>query len=106
MMEDWILSVQFWPSSAYILYQPSSPENKWNFLKIGSIKPDRLVSIAATDIDADGDIDIFSGSYSLGSRDKDDNDSLNRSYGSVVWFENTASGWKKKIISQEEKENV
>ena len=87
-----------WPSSAYILYQPASTENKWNFLKIGSIKPDRLVSIAATDIDADGDIDIFSGSYSLGSRDKDDNDSLNRSYGSVVWFENTASGWKKNNI--------
>ena len=87
-----------WPSSAYILYQPEKATDSWNFEKVGSIHPDRLVSISVEDIDGDGDKDIFSGSYSLGSRDKDDTLSLNRSFGSVVWFENTKNGWMKNNI--------
>ena len=61
-----------WPSSAYILYQPEKVTDSWNFEKVGTIHPDRLVSISVEDIDGDGDKDIFSGSYSLRSRDKDE----------------------------------
>jgi hypothetical protein len=69
-MEDWILSVQFGQAQVYILYQPKYPYERWNIKEVGSIEPDRLVSVAVADIDNDGDQDIFSGSYSLGSRDK------------------------------------
>jgi hypothetical protein len=87
-----------WPSSVYILYQPSDPNEKWDIEKVGSIEPDMLVSVALADINGDGYEDIFSGSYSLGSRDKDDTNDANRSYGSVVWFENNIDSWKKNNI--------
>ena len=87
-----------WPSSAYILFQPAKPEDKWDIKKIGNIEPDLLVSVSIADIDGDGDKDIFSGSYSLGSRDKDDIDSTNRSFGSVVWFENKTKVWQRNNI--------
>ena len=87
-----------WPSSVYILYQPSDPNETWDIEKVGSIEPDMLVSVALADINGDGYQDIFSGSYSLGSRDKDDTNNTNRSYGSVVWFENNIDSWKKNNI--------
>lgn len=87
-----------WPSSVYILFQPKQPDQDWKIQKVGSINPDRLVSVSVADIDQDGDKDIFSGSYSLGSRNKDDTESSNRSYGSVVWFQNNASKWEKNNI--------
>ena len=87
-----------WPSSAYVLFQPHDPADKWNILKIGSIEPDLLVSVSLADIDGDGDKDLFSGSYSLGSRDEDDPDGLNKSFGSVVWFENRENNWIKNNI--------
>ena len=87
-----------WPNSAYVLFQPKNPQDKWNIEKIGSIEPDLLVSVTLADIDGDGDEDIFSGSYSLGSRDVDDVDNKNKSYGSVVWFENTGDKWIKNNI--------
>ena len=98
--EDGLLDIvsSVWPSSAYILFQPAKPEDKWDIKKIGNIEPDLLVSVSIADIDGDGDKDIFSGSYSLGSRDKDDIDSTNRSFGSVVWFENKTKVWQRNNI--------
>ena len=87
-----------WPNSAYVLFQPKNPQDKWNIEKIGSIEPDLLVSVTLADIDGDGDEDIFSGSYSLGSREVDDVDNKNKSYGSVVWFENKGDKWIKNNI--------
>ena len=87
-----------WPSSVYALFQPVNHDEEWNIEKIGSIAPDLLVSVSLADIDGDGDKDIFSGSYSMGSRDKDDVDNLNNAFGSVVWFENKNNSWKKNNI--------
>ena len=87
-----------WPSSVYALFQPVNHDEEWNIEKIGSIAPDLLVSVSLADIDGDGDKDIFSGSYSLGSRDKDDVNNLNNAFGSVVWFENKNNSWKKNNI--------
>jgi len=87
-----------WPSSVYALFQPVNHDEEWNIEKIGSIAPDLLVSVSLADIDGDGDKDIFSGSYSMGSRDKDDVNNLNNAYGSVVWFENKNNSWKKNNI--------
>jgi hypothetical protein len=87
-----------WPSSVYALFQPVNHDEEWNIEKIGSIAPDLLVSVSLADIDGDGDKDIFSGSYSMGSRDKDDVNNLNNAFGSVVWFENKNNSWKKNNI--------
>ena len=87
-----------WPSSVYALFQPVNHDEEWNIEKIGSIAPDLLVSVSLADIDGDGDKDIFSGSYSMGSRDKDDINNLNNAFGSVVWFENKNNSWKKNNI--------
>ena len=87
-----------WPSSVYALFQPVHHDEEWNIEKIGSIAPDLLVSVSLADIDGDGDKDIFSGSYSMGSRDKDDVNNLNNAFGSVVWFENKNNSWKKNNI--------
>jgi len=100
MNEDGRLDIisSVWPSSVYILFQPKLPNEVWKIKKVGDINPDRLVSVSIADIDQDGDNDIFSGSYSLGSRDKDDTKSSNRSYGSVVWFKNNGAKWEKNNI--------
>ena len=100
MNEDGRLDIisSVWPSSVYILFQPKYPNEVWTIKKVGDINPDRLVSVSIADIDQDGDKDIFSGSYSLGSRDKDDTEGSNRSYGSVVWFQNNGDKWKKNNI--------
>ena len=87
-----------WPSSVYALFQPVNHDEEWNIEKIGSIAPDLLVSVSLADIDGDGDKDIFSGSYSMGRRDKDDVNNLNNAFGSVVWFENKNNSWKKNNI--------
>ena len=87
-----------WPYYLVALYQPEDPNMVWDMDVIGSIKPDQLVSVSLADIDSDGDFDAFVGSYSRGSRDKDDEFSENQALGSVAWFENTKSGWKKNNI--------
>ena len=87
-----------WPYYLVALYQPEDPNMVWDMDVIGSIRPDQLVSVSLADIDSDGDFDAFVGSYSRGSRDKDDKSSENQALGSVAWFENTKSGWKKNNV--------
>ena len=87
-----------WPYYLITLYQPKDPSMTWDMDVIGSIKPDQLVSVSLADIDSDGDFDAFVGSYSRGSRDRDDIFSENKALGSVAWFERTESGWKKNNV--------
>ena len=87
-----------WPHYLIVLYQPKDSSMTWDMEVIGSIKPDQLVSVSLADIDSDGDFDAFVGSYSQGSRDKDDLSSSNQALGSVAWFERTESGWKKNNV--------
>ncbi len=87
-----------WPYYLIVLYQPKDPSMTWDMDVIGSIKPDQLVSVSLADIDSDGDFDAFVGSYSRGSRDKDDMFSENKALGSVAWFEKTGLGWKKNNV--------
>ncbi len=87
-----------WPYYLIALYQPKDSSMTWDMDVIGSIKPDQLDSVSLADIDSDGDFDAFVGSFSRGSRDRDDMFSENKALGSVAWFERTESGWKKNNV--------
>jgi len=95
--------VNEWPNHLVWLRQPERASDEWQLSVIGDIAPDVLVSVALADIDEDGDLDAFVGSYSRGPRDQDGAD-VNRSSpaGRISWFENpgllVAGPWQRHDI--------
>ena len=78
-----------WPGWLVLLSQPAEPEEDWGFSVIGKASPDQLVSVRLGDIDGDGDLDVFSGAYSRGPRDRDGPlVSADDPVGRIMWFEN------------------
>ena len=78
-------------------------EGPWRLRVLGNTEPDMLVSIRLADIDGDVDLDIFTGTYSLGPRDRDGSDiDRNSSIGRISWFENRGSDqvWIRHDISR------
>jgi hypothetical protein len=69
------------------LEQPAAPTSAWQAHVVGSTAPDNLVGIVASDIDGDGDTDVFTGGYSGGSRTSDE-DRPAAALGRLAWFEN------------------
>ena len=70
---------------------------------VGDMLPDQLVSVSLEDIDSDGDLDAFSGSYSRGPRDQDGlRVSVNDPLGRIAWFENVENSlfWKRHDITR------
>ena len=95
------ITLNAWPSYLVWLEQPASMTMPWKVHLIGDINPDVLVSVRLADIDSDGDLDAFSGSYSLGSRDKDgEKIGINDPLGRVSWFKNLGQGkdWSRQDI--------
>ncbi|MBT8078257.1 MAG: VCBS repeat-containing protein [Gammaproteobacteria bacterium] len=87
------------------LKQPASPELDWTLYEIGTVDPDLITSVRLADIDDDGDLDAFTGTYSLGPRDRDGPDiSANDPLGRIAWFENPGSdrraSWDRHDISR------
>ncbi len=75
------------------LRQPGDPGDSWTGHAIGSFVPDVVVSVRLADIDGDGDLDAFSGTYSLGPRDRDgETIGPEGQLGRIGWFENRGSG--------------
>ncbi len=71
------------------LRQPAKVDSPWSIHEIGTFVPDLPSSVRLADIDADGDLDAFSGTYSLGSRDTDSPDvGVDGQLGRIGWFEN------------------
>ncbi len=71
------------------LRQPESFDAPWHYIEIGSMVPDSLVSVRLSDIDGDGDQDIFAGAYSRGPRAEDGPDvTVNDPLGRIAWYEN------------------
>ncbi len=93
-----------WPGSIVLLRRPADPGDAWRWSRLGSAAPDQLVSVRLGDMDGDGDLDVFSGAYSHGPRDRDGplvtvNDPLGR----IAWFENPGDGstpWPRHDISR------
>ncbi|XOV84045.1 MAG: FG-GAP repeat domain-containing protein [bacterium] len=82
-----------WPSYLLWLQRPAQAQEPWRTSIIGNIAPDQLVSVRLADIDNDGDLDAFSGSYSRGPRDQDGHDiTAADALGRITWFENPGAG--------------
>jgi len=83
-----IVSTAWW-NAIVVMYQPADKEDKWRWSLLGQAGPDQMVSVRLADIDGDGDLDIFTGAYSRGPRDRDGplvnvNDPLGR----IAWWAN------------------
>jgi hypothetical protein len=90
-----------WPGVLVLLSQPETAAAPWGFEPIGDAGPDQLVSVRLTDLDGDGDQDIFSGAYSRGPRDRDGPlVTVNDPIGRILWFENRPDGWAAHQISR------
>ena len=69
------------------LEQPAAQDSPWQAHLIGTTAPDNLVGMSASDIDGDGDVDVFTGGYSGGSRTLDEEKPA-AALGRLAWFEN------------------
>ena len=78
-----------WPGYLVWLRQPESFDEPWHYSEIGEMVPDQLVSVRLSDIDGDGDLDVFAGSYSRGPRAEDGPDvTAEDPLGRIAWYEN------------------
>ncbi|MCR9260009.1 MAG: VCBS repeat-containing protein [Pseudomonadaceae bacterium] len=78
-----------WPSYLLWLQRPAEADSAWPTSLIGDFAPDQLVSVRLADIDNDGDLDAFTGSYSRGPRGQDGEEiTAGDALGRITWFEN------------------
>lgn len=91
-------------SNVIWLEQPSGDTEHWKLHRIGTMEPDSATGFTLTDIDSDGDSDIFCGSYSRGPRDRDAAEvTAEMALGRLAWFENpgdTVSEWARHDITR------
>lgn len=88
------------------LEQPPLVGESWRFHRIGAYTPDSLVGLELADIDGDGNLDVMTGGYSLGSRTADGLASIDDSMGRLAWFENggnIGAQWTRHDISRRER---
>lgn len=69
--------------------QPARKGDAWNARYIGTFAPDSITGLETADINGDGHMDVFAGSYSRGERESDDaNAQLTDPLGRLGWFQN------------------
>ena len=85
------------------LEQPPQVDGTWPLHVIGSNQPDSSTGIRLADIDGDGDVDLMTGGYSRGPRDRDGDVPLTTPMGRLSWFENpnsSSDSWIRHDISR------
>ena len=84
------------------LQQPQNIDSAWIPHMIGTFDPDSITGIIAADINQDGRIDVFAGSYSRGSRTSEKIVSVQDPLGRLGWFENNGpeNNWTRHDISR------
>jgi hypothetical protein len=83
-----IVSTAWW-NAIVVMFQPEDKDDKWAWSLLGQAGPDQMVSVRLADIDDDGDLDIFTGSYSRGPRDRDGPlVNVNNPLGRIAWWAN------------------
>ncbi len=76
-------------SNVVWLEQPAKYDDPWAMHWIGTMEPESATGLTITDIDSDGDQDLFCGSYSRGPRDHDGTEvTAEMALGRLAWFEN------------------
>ncbi|WP_339856735.1 VCBS repeat-containing protein [Pseudohongiella acticola] len=84
--------------------QPARTGDAWNAHYIGTFLPDSITGLEVTDIDGDGDMDVFAGSYSRGEREADDaNTRISDPLGRLGWFEQSndaTTAWTRHDVSR------
>jgi FG-GAP-like repeat len=86
------------------LEQPASTAAPWTYRQIGSYAPDSVVGITTADIDGDGDTDVMTGGYSLGSRTSDE-PTPGGALGRLAWYQNggAAKNWTRHDFSRRQR---
>ena len=84
--------------------QPARKGDAWNARFIGTFAPDSITGLETADINGDGHIDVFAGSYSRGERESDDaNAQLSDPLGRLGWFQNpgiSGAAWVRHDVSR------
>lgn len=84
--------------------QPARKGDAWNARYIGTFAPDSITGLETADINGDGHIDVFAGSYSRGEREADDaNAALTDPLGRLGWFQNPGvigDAWSRHDVSR------
>lgn len=85
------------------LEQPQLIDDAWNAHFIGTFDPDTVTGLEIANINDDGYIDVFVGSYSGGSREGEDDVGVDDELGRLGWFENvdaSGSSWIRHDVSR------
>jgi hypothetical protein len=84
--------------------QPARKGDAWNARYIGTFAPDSITGLETADINGDGHMDVFVGSYSRGEREADDaNAQLTDPLGRLGWFQNpgvSGAEWVRHDVSR------
>jgi hypothetical protein len=84
--------------------QPARKGDAWNARFIGTFAPDSITGLETADINGDGHLDVFAGSYSRGERETDDaNATLTDPLGRLGWFQNPGvigDAWTRHDVSR------
>jgi hypothetical protein len=88
------------------LEQPGDREAPWKLHPIGTTFPDHVVGLTLADVDGDGALDLMTGGYSWGSRERDEEPDAAGRLGRIAWFRNpgkAGGSWTRHDVSRRQR---